>query len=495
MHYTEKHEPAFSKLTTSPDYILSAANARRYHEETIKEFPELFADKLPPRSQRPINPNAPVHRIELKDPKKTINGRLFALSEKFLNSMIDFLEEHLLAGRIRPSKSQFATGTWMISKKDPTAMPGVVHDYRALNENTVKDHIPFPCEDLIICQLAKAKYRGKLDCPNSYYQMAMHPDNIYKTLFKTPFRLFEWLVMPQGLCNAPAIWQRFINWILRKYVGKICHVYIDDITIFSDSLSEHHQNVQLVLQALQDAGIILSSSKSCLYTDEIEFLSHIISSRGIEVGPSKVQKILDWPVPQSPAKIRAFNGFVNYIAEFIPALADHSTMLSRLIWKGVEFEWTAAEQKAFDDIKRLAQNTPIYRPIDYNNPDPIYVVTDASNHAIGGYYGQGKDYRTMPPASFYSRALNPAERNYPTHDKELLAIIEGVKKWKPVLTSTRCEVLTDHASLAHLKSQWDLSPWQIRWNETLAQFDMDIHYISDVMNSAADALSRYLYIQ
>ena len=101
----------------------------------------------------------------------------------------------------------------------------------------------------------------------------------------------------------------------------------------------------------------------------------------------------------------------------------------------------------------------------------------------------------MPPASFYSRALNPAERNYPTHDKELLAIIEGVKKWEPVLTGTRCEVLTDHASLAHLKSQRDLSPWQIRWNETLARFDMDIHFIPDVMNSAADALSRYLYIQ
>jgi len=116
------------------------------------------------------------------------------------------------------------------------------------------------------------------------------------------------------------------------------------------------------------------------------------------------------------------------------------------------------EQKAFDDIKRLAQNTPICCPIDYKNPDPIYVVTDASNDAIGGDYGEGKDYRTMPPASFYSRALNSAERNYPTHDKELLAIVEGVKKWEPVLTGTRFEVLIDHTPLAHLKSQRDLSP-------------------------------------
>jgi len=266
--------------------------------------------------------------------------------------------------------------------------------------------------------------------------MAMHPDDVHKTAFKTPFGLFEWLVMPQGLCNAPATWQRFMNWVLRKYVGKICHVYIDDIAIFSDSLLEHHRNVRLVLQALQDAGIIVSSSKSHLYADEIEFLGHIISSRGIEVGSSKVQKILDWPVPQNPAEIRAFNGLVNYIAEFISALAEHSVILSRLIRKGVEFQWTPIEQKAFEDIKRLAQHTPICRPINYNNLDPIYVITDASNNAIGGYYGQGKDYRTMPPASFYSRALNSAERNYLTHDKEVLAIVEGVKKWEPVLTGT-----------------------------------------------------------
>ena len=168
-----------------------------------------------------------------------------------------------------------------------------------------------------------------------------------------------------------------------------------------------------------DAGIVVSSSKSCLYADEIEFLGHVISSRGIEVGPSKVQKFLDWPVPRNPAEIRAFNGLVNYIAEFMSALAEYSVILSHLTRKGVEFQWTPVEQKAFEDIKRLAQHTPICRPVDYNNRDPIYVVTDTSNDAISGYYGQGKDYRTMPPAGFYFQALNSAERNCLTHDKKL----------------------------------------------------------------------------
>ena len=123
------------------------------------------------------------------------------------------------------------------------------------------------------------------------------------------------------------------------------------------------------------------------------------------------------------------------------------------------------------------------------------VVADASNRAIGGYYGQGKDYTTMRPAGFHSRALNPAEKNYPTHDKEMLAIIDCLKKWEPQLSGLRFEVLTDHVPLTHWKTQKQLSPRQIRWNETLSRFDFDIHHIPGIANSAADALSRYPYVQ
>jgi len=125
-------------------------------------------------------------------------------------------------------------------------------------------------------------------------------------------------------------------------------------------------------------------SKSCLYTDEIKFLSHIISLHGIEVVFSKVQKILDWPVIRNPAELRAFNGLVDYIAEFIPALTKYSIILSCLTWKGVKFKWTPVEQKVFDNIKLLAQNTTIYNSINYNNIDLIYIITNASNDAISG---------------------------------------------------------------------------------------------------------------
>src|SRR5262245_46154072 len=130
--------------------------------------------------------------------------------------------------------------------------------------------------------------------------------------------------------------------------------------------------------------------------------------------------------------------------------------------KGVEFRWEAQHQQAFETIKNLVKNTPICCPVKYELPEIIYIVTDASNEAVGGYYGQGRNYKTMRPARFHSRSLNSAEHNYLTHDKEMLAIIDCLKKWEPILTGTHFEILTDHAPLTHWKMQKDLLPQQIR---------------------------------
>jgi len=145
---------------------------------------------------------------------------MFALPERYMNWMIAFIEHHLLAGHIRPSKSSISTGTWMIPKKGRTdVMPRIVHDYRGLNENTIKDHTPLPRQDQILGRIAKAKLRGYIDLPDAYYQMHVHPDDVWKTAFKTPFGMYEWLVMPQGLCNVLATQQRYMNWVLRDQIG------------------------------------------------------------------------------------------------------------------------------------------------------------------------------------------------------------------------------------------------------------------------------------
>ena len=467
-------------------------NYLRLNDKYIYGFPDVFTDELPDKLP---SPDAPRHRIVLEDEKISINGRMFRLPTRYWPRMIEFLEGHLKAGRIRPSSSHIAAGTWMIPKSDPTVMPRVVHDYRALNAKTIKDHTPLTRQDDIIEPLAKAKIRGKIDLVCAYYQILMEIADIHKTAFKTPFGTYEWLVMPQGLCNAVATFQRYMNWVLRKYVGRFCAVYIDDIAIWSDSVEEHEEHVRLILEALREAGICASKKKSILFADEIHFLGHTISSRGVEPDQVKIDKILASRTPRSASDIKEFNGLVNYVGQFIPGLSDWSTVLSSLTKKNVPFKWESTHEEAFRNIKRLAKNHPICKPIDHSNPLPVMLVADAGNRAIGGYYGQGEDYKTMVPAGFHSRALNPAERNYPTHDKEMLAIVDCLKKFEPQLTDIKFDILTDHAPLTHWNTQKELSARQIRWNETLSRFDAKIHHIPGISNSAADALSRYPYVQ
>ena len=448
--------PAASAKTSCP---ISAPEAIKLNQKYVYEFDDVFTDKLPNKLR---NPSAPRHRIILEDEKMSVNGRMFHLPTRYWPKMIEFLEEHLKAGRIDPSWSHIVSGIWMISKKDPTVMPRVVHDYRAVNAKTVKDHTPLTRQDDIIENLAKAVVRGKIDLICAYYQILMAEADIHKTAFKTPFELYEWLVMPQGLCNAVATFQRYMNWVLRDYVGRFCAVYIDDIAIWSNSIEEHEEHVRLILEALHEAGICASKDKSTLFADEILFLGHIISSRGVEVAQDKVDKIFASRAPASASDIKEFNGLVNYIGQFIPGLSESSSALSGLTKKEVKFKWEPVHQQAFDNIKRLTKNTPICKPIDYDSPDPIMLVADASNRGLGGFYGQGNDYKTMTPAGFHSRTFNPAEKNYPTHDKEMLAIVDCLKKFEPQLTGMKFEILTDHAPLTHCKTQKDLSPRQIR---------------------------------
>ena len=195
-----------SKPSSPTKNPISVTKATELNEKYIYEFSDVFSDKLPNKLP---HPDAPRHRIVFDDNKMTVNGRMFRLPTRYWSKMMEFLEEHLKAGRIRPSSSHIASGTWMIPKEDPNVMPRVVHDYRAVNGNTVKDHTPLTRQDDIIEKLANAVVRGKIDLICAYYQILMEEADIHKIAFKTPFGLYEWLVMPQGLCNAVATFQRY----------------------------------------------------------------------------------------------------------------------------------------------------------------------------------------------------------------------------------------------------------------------------------------------
>ncbi|GBE82209.1 hypothetical protein SCP_0405920 [Sparassis crispa] len=257
------------------------------------------------------------------------------------------------------------------------------------------------------------------------------------TAVTTPFGLYEWLVMPQGCRNAPSTHQHHMFSALRLLIGKICHIYLDDIIIWSQSLEEHIHK------------------KTSLFLTELSFLGHVISQVGIQADPQKIEKILNWTVPCSVPQVRAFLGLVHYIAPFLSKLADFTHILNPLTTKDAELSfppWSEEHQIAFDNIKALICSREVLTSIDHDNMgnNKIFVSCDASDFRTGALLSYG------------------AEPNYPVHEKELLAIMRALKKWHIDLLGVPFTIYMDHRTLENFFHQKELSRRQAHWQKFLA---------------------------
>ena len=287
----------FSRTLRNRIEILAVWEDLARHEQEIREeYKDRFPVDIPHVMQLPEDV---YHWFRLKDLEKVIKCQSYACPKKYKDAWRQLLDQHLATGRICESSSEYCSPSFLIPKADPTVLPRWVNDYRMLNNNTVPDHYPLPHIETILSDCTKGSVWAKIDMTNSFFQTRVHPDDVKFTAVMTPFGLYEWVVMPMGCRNAPATHQRRMNQTLRKYIRKICHVYLDNIVIWSSSVDEHRQNVRTILQALWDAHLYCSTRKSQLFTTELDFLRHHISQRGIEPDERKVEKIQDWLVPRS----------------------------------------------------------------------------------------------------------------------------------------------------------------------------------------------------
>jgi hypothetical protein len=236
----------------------------------------------------------------------------------------------------------------------------------------------------------------------------MHPDHIKYTATLIPFGLWEWVVMPMGLRSSPVTHQRRMTLALKDLIGRICHVYLDDIIIWSQTLAEHEHNVSLVLEALSKAQLYCSPKKSSLFCTELNFLGHTISQRGIEADGSKVSRILEWPTPTSAKEVCRFLGLVWYITTFLPTLAEHTSLLTPLTRKecNVIFpKWTPEHHQVFEAIKALVVSHDCLTTVDHHNPgdNKIFVTCDASQRHTGAVLSFGPTWEMARPVAFESR--------------------------------------------------------------------------------------------
>jgi len=450
------------------------------------EFAELFskreAEKLPPH--RPYD-----HEIPLVPGAKPPFGTIYSMSPTELETLRKYVEENLAKGFLRHSQSPCGAPVLFVKKSDGTLRLCV--DYRGLNKITIKNRYPLPLIAELLDRISRAKYFTKFDVRDGYNRLRVASGEEWKTAFRCRYGLFEYTVMPFGLCNAPGTFQHYMNDTFRDFLDQFLIVYLDDLLIYSDNLAEHKRHVRMVLERLRDAGLCLKPSKCQFHVQEVAFLGFIVSSEGVRMDPSKVAAIAEWPVPKSVHDIRVFLGLANFYRRFIKDFSKVSAPITALLKKNKKFQWGTAAQQAFDQLRNAFTSDPILHHFD---PKLATVLeADASDYALGAVISQ-RDPETglLHPITFYSRKFNSAELNYEIYDKEMLAIVESMDRYRHYFEGLghKTTVLSDHRNLSWFTETKMYNRRQARWAEKLARFDFVITFRPGKQSGKPDALSR-----
>src|SRR3954447_6462071 len=402
----------------------------------------------------------------------------------------DFIEKEIKEmeqrGLIRKSKSPWASPIVVVDKKDSAKRLYI--DYRGLNKITKVDRYPLPRIDELLESFRNGCWFTTLDLASGYWQVEMREEDKEKTAFISHQGLYEFNVMPFGLCNAPSTFQRLMNYILQKFLGKFVAVYLDDIIIYSTTFEQHIDHIRQVFEALRSATLKIKLRKCYFCFPSISFLGHIVGRNGIAPDPTKVEKIKNFPEPTNIKDLRGALGLFSYYRKFVRDFSKIAKPMLNLLKKDAPFTWGEQQQKAFDELKQRLMEAPILQYPDFTKPFVLY--TDASGTGLGAVLSQIDEEKRERVIAYASRSLNKAECNYGITDQECLAIVWAVKHFEPYLGLLPFKVITDHSALKFLQTAEMPTGRRARWIMYLQQFKFEITYRPGKENKNADALSR-----
>ncbi|KAG1934719.1 hypothetical protein F2P79_019745, partial [Pimephales promelas] len=386
---------------------------------------------------------------------------------------------------IRESCSPYASPIVLVKKKDGSLRLCV--DYRQLNAKTRRDAFPLPRIEESLDALSGARWFSTLDLASGYNQVPVSERDKSKTAFCTPFGLFEWNRMPFGLCNAPSTFQRLMERIFGDQQYQSLLLYLDDIVVFSSSVSQHLERLEVVFRRLERENLKVKLEKCAFFHPE-----------GVATDPCKIEVVTQWPRPSTVKELRSFLGFASYYRRFVDGFAKLAAPLHRLVGEltgskhrpGQREEvfssaWSRECQDRFEELKSRLTTAPVLAYADFTKPFVLEV--DASHGGLGAVLSQEQDGKVRPVA-YASRSLRPNERNllnYSSMKLEFLALKWAMtERFREYLLGNRCIVYTDNNPLSHLATA-QLGATEQRWAAQLAAFDFDLKYRSGKIELAS----------
>uniref|UniRef100_A0A2N9HIL9 CCHC-type domain-containing protein n=1 Tax=Fagus sylvatica TaxID=28930 RepID=A0A2N9HIL9_FAGSY len=389
----------------------------------LKEFCDIFPNELP----NELPPMRDIqHAIDFTPGATLPNLPHYRMNPTEHGELRQQIDDLLHKGFLRESLSPCAVPALLTPKKDGSWRMCV--DSHAINKITI-------------------------DLKSGYHQIRIRPGDEWKTAFKTKDGLYEWMVMPFGLSNAPSTFMRVMTQVLRPFMGKFVVVYFDDILIYSKSKDQHVTHLEQVCTALRKESLYANLKKCSFFTDKVIFLGFVVSSEGVSADPQKIKAIVDWPEPKNIYEVWSFHGLATFYRRFIRGFSTIMAPITDCMKQG-EFKWSKA-------------------------------ATSSIWGSIGGVLSQERH-----PIAYFSEKLNDAKLRYSTYDKEFYAVVQALRHWCHYLLPKEFVIYSDHDALHHLNSQKKLNFRHASWVEYLQRYNFALKHKAGIENKAADALSR-----